>query len=306
MRWAVDRGVGLVRNTAAIPGTTVAPVFGGSRLIASVGVARRGDRHLLRLHRLGVGRWRGCASGAGGCASGAGGCALGAGGCALGAGGCASGAGGCALGAGGCASGAGGCALGAGFTRARGGDGAGRLGGAMEPGAASRRGWRRGEGGSRRGGWRRGKWASRRGGRPGGAMARRARARRPGGRHHRGRPLQPLPPRQATSVRTPSRPRPSEQPSQIAGGQGVWRDGLAVQTGLPERAQRPTLPRSANSRSRPITAAPRHIRGDPGAGSVRAERPCTGHRCRVLSLVVALRGEYVLSGRRAYAPLGKC
>jgi hypothetical protein len=30
-------------------------------------------------------------------------------------------------------------------------------------------------------------------------------------------------------------------------------------------------------------AAPRHIRGDPRAGSVRAERPCTGHHCRVLS-----------------------
>jgi len=32
-----------------------------------------------------------------------------------------------------------------------------------------------------------------------------------------------------------------------------------------------------------VTAAPRHIRGDPRAGSVRAERPCTGHHCRVLS-----------------------
>jgi hypothetical protein len=30
-------------------------------------------------------------------------------------------------------------------------------------------------------------------------------------------------------------------------------------------------------------AAPRHIRGGPRAGSVRAERPCTGHHCRVLS-----------------------
>jgi hypothetical protein len=53
----------------------------------------------------------------------------------------------------------------------------------------------------------------------------------------------------------------------------------------------PTLPRSANSRSRPEAAAPRHIRGDPRAGSVRAERPSAGHRCPVLSLMVALRGE---------------
>ena len=53
----------------------------------------------------------------------------------------------------------------------------------------------------------------------------------------------------------------------------------------------PTLRRSANSRSRPEAAAPRHIRGDPRAGSVRAERPSAGHRCPVLSLMVALRGE---------------
>ena len=60
----------------------------------------------------------------------------------------------------------------------------------------------------------------------------------------------------------------------------------------------PTLPRSANSRSRPEAAAPRHIRGDPRAGSVRAERPSAGHRCPVLSLMVALRGEVRAPGKR--------
>ena len=73
---------------------------------------------------------------------------------------------------------------------------------------------------------------------------------------------------------------------------GARTDGLA-RTRLPIGPCSPTLPRSANSRSRPNAAAPRHIRGDPRAGSVRAERPSTGHRCRVLSLLVALRGEYV-------------
>ncbi len=90
-----------------------------------------------------------------------------------------------------------------------------------------------------------------------------------------------------------------------AGGEGAWRRRgrggrragaarwrvLAVHRGLPERARLPTLSASADSRSRPNTAAPRHIRGDPGAGSVRAERPSAGHQCPVLSLVVALRGE---------------
>jgi hypothetical protein len=69
---------------------------------------------------------------------------------------------------------------------------------------------------------------------------------------------------------------------------GLW---ARKATGLPETPAAPTLPRSANSRSRPNSAAPRHIRGDPRAGSVRAERPSAGHRCPVLSLVVALRGE---------------
>jgi hypothetical protein len=63
---------------------------------------------------------------------------------------------------------------------------------------------------------------------------------------------------------------------------------------LPRRRFPPTLPRSANSRSRPSRcgAAPhtRCLR----AGSVRADGPCTGHRCRVLSLLVALL-ELILS-----------
>jgi hypothetical protein len=67
--------------------------------------------------------------------------------------------------------------------------------------------------------------------------------------------------------------------------------------GLPNRRSAPTLPRSANSRSRLIAPAPRHIRGDPRAGSVRADCSCTGHRCRVLSLMVALRGVRALEKR---------
>ncbi len=90
----------------------------------------------------------------------------------------------------------------------------------------------------------------------------------------------------APAVRLMAAPR---QPT--SGGLGAGSAGSRVR--LPETLARPTLPASANSRSRPKTAAPRHIRGDPGAGSVRAERPSTGHRCPVLSLMVALCGEYV-------------
>ena len=74
-----------------------------------------------------------------------------------------------------------------------------------------------------------------------------------------------------------------------------------ARTRLPNGPCSPTLPRSANSRSRPEVAAPRHIRGDPRAGSVRAERPSAGHRCPVLSLMVALRGE-VRASRSADLP----
>jgi hypothetical protein len=71
---------------------------------------------------------------------------------------------------------------------------------------------------------------------------------------------------------------------------------------LPEHGFPPTLRRSANSRSRPKQrgAAPhtRLLR----AGSVRARQSCTGHRCRVLSLLVALLGSNPASGSASLPP----